>query len=298
MTNPAIYKLTLITPLFSRGSYDATVKESAEIRAPSIRGQLHHWLRQLGYGADIERAIFGAVQKGFGGVEKPSASKIVIRVGRINGEKGTPPTLPHKQGGCASPKAAYLSGTTFDLHVLERLGGLSPEARTAFNRALEAWLLVGAMGLRSTRAGGSFQWDKAPTDSATFRRQFARLVADAPLRFDLLEPAFKTAEEARAVATDTVSHQALAHVRFPFGAVKQGNRDDPITPPRKTSPLRLTVRKFADGFRLIAIWDARSAVTGNTNSDLATAVHLLANGSNMSSQKQLGSMLSNSQLTR
>jgi len=298
MTTPATYKLTLLTPLFSRGSYDAMDEDSAEIRAPSIRGQLHHWLRQLGYSANVERAIFGAVQKGFGDQEKPSASKIVIRVGRIEGQKGTPPTLPHKDGGHSSPKAAYLAGTTLELHVLERLGGLSEDARPAFNRTLEAWLLAGSLGLRSTRAGGSFQWDRAPTDPETFRIDFTRLVGNAPCRFDVLSPAFKSAEEARRVATDTVSHQALAHVRFPLGAVKQGFKDTSCAPQRKTSPLRLSVRRFSDGFRLIATWDTRVAVTGNSTNDLAVAVQLLANGSNMSAQKRIGAMLSNSPIVR
>jgi len=293
-----IFKLTLLTPLFSRGSYDVTSAESAEIRAPSIRGQLHHWLRQLNYGPVLERAIFGAVQKGFGDEDKPSASKIVIRVANIQGQQGTPATLPHKSDGLASHKAAHLPSTTFDLHVLERLGGLAPEAQVAFNRTLQAWLLVGSLGLRSTRAGGSFQWDEAPLDIETFRRQFAHLVGDARLQFDVLGPALKSAEEARKIATDTISHQALATGRFPLGAVKQGHKDTSGAPLRKTSPLRLTVRKFTDGYRLIALWDARNEVTGNNQSDLQKAVKLLAEGSPLSSQKIIGQMIMNSSLMK
>lgn len=290
------YKLTLLTPLFSRGSYDSIAADSAEIRAPSIRGQLHHWLRQLNYGPDLERAIFGAVQKGFGGEDKPSASKIVIRVANIQGHRGTPATLPHKAGGLASHKAAHLPGTTFELHVLERLGGLTPEAQIAFDRTLQAWLLVGSLGLRSTRAGGAFQWDQATPDIATFRRQFMHVVGDARLQFDVLSPALPSAEEARKIATDTVSHEALASAHFPLGAVKQGYNDNSGAPPRKTSSLRLTVRKFTDGYRLIALWDARSEVTGNNQNDLNKAISLLAEGSPLSSKKRIGEMLTRSAL--
>jgi hypothetical protein len=295
MTHP-IYKLTLLTPLFSRGSYDATAADSAEIRAPSIRGQLHHWLRQLNYSPDLERAIFGAVQRGFGGEDKPSASKIVIRVANIQGQRGTPATLPHKPGGQASPKAAHLPGTTFELHVLERLGGLSPEARIAFKQTLDAWLLAGSLGLRSTRAAGAFQWEDAPQDVTTFQRQFAHIVGDSRLNFDVLSPAFPSAEKARETATDTVSHQALASDRFPLGAVKQGFRDNSGAPPRKTSPLRFTVRKFSDGYRIIALWDARTEVTSNNSKDLARAIELLDEGSHLSVPKKIGAMLRNSAL--
>ncbi len=292
-----IHKLTLLTPLFSRGSYDANFAESAEIRAPSIRGQLHHWLRQLDYGPAMERAIFGAVQKGFGGEDKPSASKIVVRVANILGQRGTPATLPHKAGGPASHKAAYLPGTSFELHVLERLGGPTPEARIAFKRALDAWLLAGSLGLRCTRAGGAFQWAEAPQDIATFRRQFAQIVGDSRLQFDILSPALSLAEDARKIATDTISHQALAFVRFPLGAVKQGFNDTLGALSRKTSPLRLTVRKFSDGYRLIALWDTRIEVTGNNLNDLTRAITLLAEGSQLSTQKKLGAMLRQSSIS-
>lgn len=296
MTFPGIYNLTLLTPLFSRGSYDATAADSAEIRAPSVRGQLHHWLRQLNYGADIERAIFGAVQKGFGGDDKPSASKIVIRVAKVAGEKRTPPTLPHKQGGYSSPKAAYSAGTTFELHVLERLGGLPPLARAAFTRTLETWLVAGALGLRSTRGGGAFQWEQAPSDAISYSSRLETLLRGAPLRVAILDRPFDAAEQARAVITDTISHQALAFARFPLGAVKQGWRDNSGAPARKTSPLRFTIRRIAGRYHIIALWDARSHVTGNSVADLRKAIEVIANGTGQSQPKRIGQMLRESAL--
>ncbi|MBP7373230.1 MAG: type III-B CRISPR module RAMP protein Cmr1 [Opitutaceae bacterium] len=279
------YSLTFLTPLFSKGSYD----DKPEIRPPSIRGQIHWWFRALGGKYDDEKAIFGGVHNG------TMASKIVVRVSNVCGQSNIANTLPHKNGGLASPKAAYMPDCSFTLHILERLGGLA-DHQQAFERALHAWLLAGSLGLRSTRGGGAFQWDKAPTRPDQFRSTLDGLLQGAPLRAALLDEAFPTAEAARTCATDTISHQAMARIRFPLGAVRQGAADP--APPRKTSPLRLTIRHFDDGYRLIAVWDNRTAVTGNTLRDLAEASDLLANGTRVSTPKKIGTLLSNSPLVR
>jgi len=290
-------KLRLLTPLFSRGSYDTENAESAEIRAPSIRGQLHHWFRQLGGLPQDEAAIFGSVHQNFGGSGQGVASKIVVRVSSISGARGTPATLPHKSGGQSSPKAAYLAGTTFVTCITERLGGIpSLQAQQMFSRSLEAWLLLGSLGLRSTRAAGAFQWDEAPLDPSEYHRRLETVIGSARLRFDILKPVFTSAEEARKVATDTINHQALIQEGFPLGAVKQGERDQSGAPKRKTSPLRLTIRQFHDGFRLLATWDGRYEVTGNTPEDLMRAITKLAIGTSQSTPKQIGKLLQGSRL--
>ena len=263
------YRIEFITPLFSRGAYE----DRPEVRPASIRGQLHWWFRALGGRPQDENAIFGSVHGG------ATASKIVIRVSSIVGNTGRVNTLPHKNGDQAGPKAAFQVGTHFDLHVLTRLGGLSSSLMSAFDRALESWLLLGTLGLRSTRAAGSFRWEplganlRAPTDFAAYKARCAKLLEKARLRFALLGQSYSNAEKARRVVSDTLGgrndHRGqsdLADLRDPLGKIIGG---------RKTSPLRFRVVNAGDQFRIAAVWDDRTEVTGNHPSDLAGIIKLL-----------------------
>jgi hypothetical protein len=287
------YHVEFITPLFSRGAYE----DRPEIRPASIRGQLHGWFRALGGNYQDEQAIFGSVHG------HAAASRVVVRVTDLP-EPSSPPsfpaTLPHKpagrdaRNGPNAPRCAFPAGSTFTLVIAERLGGLSESRQTLFERSLQSWLLAGSLGLRATRGGGSFRWADAPREVGAYREQLRQLLGAAPLRFDLLDQVFSSAEEARKVITETISHAAMGDVYYPLGAVRQG-RDDPA-PSRKTSPLRLTVRGFADGFRILALWDDRQKVTGNTLSHLRTAVDRLANGTPLSRPTKIGKLLQQSAL--
>lgn len=265
------HRLTFITPLFSKGSYD----DKPEIRAPSIRGQLHWWFRALGGTAADENAIFGSVHS------KPiHASKIVVRVGNIHGTTGSKATLPHKSGGQASEKAAYFPGTAFDLHLTERLGGLNETQRKAFRRSLEAWLLAGTLGLRATRAGGSFTWQPItndaipmPTTQEDYVKRLREIFNGAPLQVSLLDHALPNAEEARKCVSDTLGgrddrngQSDLARLRDPLGKVFGG---------RKTSPLRFRIIQLGQAFHIVTTWDNRTAVTGNQPGDLQGIIQLL-----------------------
>jgi hypothetical protein len=287
------YQIEFITPLFSRGAYD----DVPEIRPASIRGQLHWWFRALGGSHADEKVIFGGVHGG------ATASKLVVRVADLPQRPNPPvfpPTLPHKPAGSDprngpnAPRCAFPPGARFTLLVAERLGGLSEDHRKLADRATKAWLLAGSLGLRTTRGGGSFHWSDAPTDAEIFRTQLSDLLGKAPLRFDLLNRVFPQAEAARKVITETISHEALPDLHYPLGAVRQGQQDP--APPRKTSPLRLTVRQFADGFRVLAVWDGRQSVTGNTHVHLKAAIQRLANGTQHSRPTEIGRLLQESSL--
>ncbi len=278
------YQLTFITPLFSKGIYD----DRPEIRPSAIRGQLHGWFRALGGTYADEKTVFGGVHGG------AMASKIVIRIAEVLGIASSQNSLPHKRGGQASPKAAYEPGTSFQLQVLDRLGGVPSRLQPAWNRTLESWLIAGSLGLRSTRGGGSFKWADAPSEANAYFATLGRLLKGAPLCFDLLDKVFATAEEARKVAAETIAHQALRDVSYPLGAVRQG-RTDPA-PSRKTSTLRLTIRQFADGYRILALWDERQSVTGNTRDHLRTAIDRLARGTAHSAPTEIGRLLAESSL--
>ncbi|MBE2205580.1 MAG: hypothetical protein IAE94_14705 [Chthoniobacterales bacterium] len=280
------YRLTFLTPLFSKGSYD----DRPEVRPASIRGQLHWWLRALGGSPADENAIFGSVHS------KPVlASKVVVRVGNIRGQIAKVDTLPHKSGGQASPKWAYQPGASFDLHLLERLGGLSAPHRATFQRTIETWLLLGTLGLRATRAAGSFSWQpltpdapQMPQSLEAWKSRCAELLSRAPLKLHITSESFGTAEEARCVVSDTIGGKgapagddSLAAINHPLGRVFGG---------RKTSPLRFRIIPIAGRFHIAAIWDGREAVTGNKPSDLAAAIRLLGDKG-----KRLGTLLQNFQ---
>lgn len=279
-------KLTFITPLFSKGSYD----NRPEVRAASIRGQLHWWFRALGGKPAEENAIFGSVHGG------AKASKIVTRVGNVQGQTGEVNTLPHKHGGQASPKWAF-TGASFELHLLERLGGLSDSHRKSFHRTLEAWLLLGTLGLRATRAGGSFSWEALtgdapamPTTLTAWQSRCEEILRGAPLKLHIIDEPFTTAEEARRVVSDTIGgrddrqgEDSLSRINHPLGRVFGG---------RKTSPLRFRILPIADRFHIAAVWDNRSTVTGNQLGDLGSAIQLLAQ-----KEKRLGTLLQGFQRT-
>ena len=85
--NTATYTFDIITPMFISG---ADPSQSAELRAPSIRGQLRWWFRVLGGFESLapkpvseqESAIFGSIAGSTG-----SASPLVVRVSGLAASK-------------------------------------------------------------------------------------------------------------------------------------------------------------------------------------------------------------------
>ncbi len=288
------YTIEFITPLFSYGAASPTKENrysgTPEIRAASIRGQLHHWLRLIGGDDVAERAIFGAVNKAFGNSPyAASASKIVVRVEAVeiaNPVNSTKPTLPHKAGGYAAAKICFPIGIRTTIRIFERLRGIDTEQhRDLARRAIEAWLLAGSLGLRATRGGGSFHWDDAPDDIQSYMDVLTKRIEPKNLVFDVIG-SFASSEEARIIITDTLAEDAFNQSERPLGGIKG----------RKTSPLKLTVRRFtkADGafdFRILALWDNRQEVTGNKPEDLRQAIDTLARAN-----KRIGILLQNSSL--
>jgi len=273
------YKLEFITPCFSKGAYE----DRPEIRAASVRGQLHWWFRAL---AQDEKQIFGGVANG------AVASKVVVRIGNVHGTTGELATLPHKRGGEASPKICYLPGTSCELHLLLRLGGLDTLLEKQLLRALEVWLLVGNLGLRSTRSGGCFRWKNLaegtlnyPASWEAYEQRCQQLVQGTKLLFSLLSTAYENAESGRRVVTDTLGGKDqegdlndLRKLNWPLGDIssKKQRSLDPTRKERKTSPLRLRVVSIGNEYRIAAIWDGRGEVTGNQPSDLKGVIELLA----------------------
>jgi len=262
-------RLIFDTPLFCRGSDNNT----PEIRSPSIRGQLHWWFRALGYGIVEERAVFGGIKQtkaSFQGHDQTLASRVIVRVADIDGtidENARP--VPHHNWSSGKTKA-FAPGTECNLFLSSRLG-LTSENEKKFIHALKAWLLMGTLGLRSTRAGGSFHWSVSDTPSlacpdtfGAYLSQCREVCAGTKINVDLLSETYTSVEQARVVVSDTLGSEA-GH-NSPLGALK---------PQRKTSPLRFKIIKMGEESRILAVWDGREAVTGNTQADLTGIIGLL-----------------------
>lgn len=262
--------IEFVTPLFSRGAY----QERPEIRAASIRGQLHWWFRALSGGYSEEQEIFGSVHG------TPKSSRVVVRTTNVVGGTQEYKTLAHKDGGQAAPKNAYRIGSRFELQILFRGKPISDQLKGRFQRALEGWLLMGTLGLRGTRAAGSFSWNPmqesglaSPDTFAAYEARCEALVNGTRMKFALLKTVYERSEDARYVVSDTLGGKndragdnALERLSYPLGKVFDG---------RKTSPLRFKIIALEGTFRIAAIWDSRSEVTGNSISDLEGVIRLL-----------------------
>jgi CRISPR/Cas system CMR-associated protein Cmr1 (group 7 of RAMP superfamily) len=209
--------IEVLTPLFNRGAY----QDTPELRVPSIRGMVRWWFRALGGSADEEKEAFGGMKK-FGRrlADEVMASQLVFRASHIRAHRANPNplTLPHKQGGQASPQAAFAPGATFTLEVFTRFGNLSPELERKVANALEVWLLLGALGLRANRSGGNV-WPAngaAPATPAALRARLTELGCRWPAMLTGLE-AGSTLDQLRAAATDTV--EGMPEI---FGQVRGG----------------------------------------------------------------------------
>lgn len=166
-----IFHLELITPCFCAGANQAV----AEIRPPSIRGQVRWWFRSLGGSAKDEALIFGSAagESGAG-----SSVRFAVSDVRPTTQRSLPSFSPNdpqsyvwhyasvsgtKEKGAKGPRwqplGALPFGTTFKIHVtwLRELPNLKP----AFDEALSAFLTLGTLGLRATRGLGAFRCDEA-----------------------------------------------------------------------------------------------------------------------------------------
>lgn len=205
--------IEVLTPLFNRGAF----QDTPELRVPSIRGMVRWWFRELEYQSlsknEQQRrlqliGVREAEKQAFGGVHGGAvASSLVFRVSQIRAQRATPNplTLPHKQGGQGSPQAAFVHGATFTLEVFTRFGDLRSELEGQAEKALEVWLLLGALGLRANRTGGNV-WpagDAAPATAAALRTRLTELGCRWPVMLAGFEVG-STLDQLRAAATDTV----------------------------------------------------------------------------------------------
>ena len=173
----------LLTPCFCGGA-----QHEAELRVPSIRGQIRFWHGERFDQASLAR-VWGAVG------DKPTASQIAVTAKMLASspdprfERLLPHADPHSPNKDESKKAnsegdALLPG---DYHLTLRWLPSRPPPEnpqspaqdwTAAQTAVRLWLLIGAIGLRSNRAAGSVWPINPPEPEQAWVPQTEQQLAD------------------------------------------------------------------------------------------------------------------------
>ena len=182
---PLTFHLQFITPCFCSGATLAV----AEIRAPSIRGKLRWWFRVLGGTKDQEAEVFGATAG-----ESGSSSAVIIRVAdtlikhswqpiKMNSLSNTGYLLYFAKS--SGDGARWVAGgaipelASFDLQLYWRRK-VSLAAKDLFDLALDSFLSLGSLGLRSTRGLGCFEAKEKPFEEEKFQALLKRIQERAP----------------------------------------------------------------------------------------------------------------------
>lgn len=158
------YQLEFITPAFLAGAN----QNRAELRAPSIRGELRWWFRVLGGNINQECELFG----GLGSKnEKPIASKVTVRVVEVvpiyeelssfgpmsdfgyiyyfASVSGNREGIRRTQRG-----AFFAPGTTFKVDITVK-PGVDKISMDLLGKSISAIWGLGTLGLRATRGCGA-----------------------------------------------------------------------------------------------------------------------------------------------
>ncbi len=181
------FHLKFITPCFCAGATPA----AAEIRAPSIRGKLRWWFRVLGGSREQEAEVFRATA-GDGGASSAIIIRVAVAVAVIeaqwqpltfSGFSNTGYVLYFAKASGSGARwvagGAIPHGASFQLQLLWRRS-VSPGVRELFDLALDAFLLLGSLGLRSTRGLGCFETAEKPFGQESLGELLARIQKRAP----------------------------------------------------------------------------------------------------------------------
>ena len=178
------YSFKLLTACFCGG---ADNQAAAEMRVPSIRGQVRAWQELAG--AKTVNRIWGST------VGEAGASLVALFWDASvppRQAQNKPYILPHKSQG---RRPALAAGQSFTL-TLQRLIGCSSADWTAAQNALKLWLLVGCLGLRANRAAGSV-WpvgDWVPQTAAQLAETFRAQRLDAMIYPTMPFPAVRVVD--------------------------------------------------------------------------------------------------------
>lgn len=221
------FPFTLLTPCFS-GSALGRRADRAEMRIPPIRGHVRFWHRAL-FGFEDCNRVWGSA-----GERESHGSRVALRlVNQVASGECRARLLPHDPKKSGRERPAVAPGQSFTLG-LQRLPGCTDMEWDHAQRAMKLWLLVGGLGLRSSRAAGSVwpggEW--VPRTRDDFKKALEGIdlrgwsVALIGLEVD------KSADELRQTASDTLQGN-------PYTAIFGGIR------PRAPSPTRFKVAQLA-----------------------------------------------------
>lgn len=251
------YSFKLLTPCFCGGADNQNAP--AEMRVPSIRGQVRAWHREI-TGVETVNRIWGSTD-GDGGASR--VGMICDVSAPLRPAQPKPFILPHKSQG---PRPALAVGQSFTLK-LQRLIGCTSNDWSAAQNAIKFWLLIGCLGLRANRAAGSVwpldadqtenKW--VPQNAAQLGNHLRNLGFRWPVQI-IQTSSGTTSEELRRLASDTVKGSPKL-----FGNMA----------PRQPSPTKFKVIEFNGEPHLL--------VTAPSSEDL-TAAHTALSGNNKAGQ--------------
>lgn len=254
-----IVKFSILTPCFCAGANQS----KAEIRAPSIRGELRWWFRVLGGTDSQENEVFGSIHDS---TYKTSALTV-----RVESESRTPndtTKLPIKpkspmyylfhfakasRGIQAYNTTAFIApGTEFSVNFILRRK-LSADASRFLDKAINAFSLIGAMGSRSTRGLGSIQAVDSTMDMEQFL-QWAKNLTNIKI--------FQAGTSEGPVLSDSWQNSLhllesfLRTMRKKHSAGKNGTKPSPLgrAKPRQRSGILLRPVKVKEGFLSMVLY--------------------------------------------
>jgi hypothetical protein len=200
------YSFKLLTVCFCGGADSQGAP--AEMRIPSIRGQVRLMHRELSSVQEVNR-IWGSTTDGSG------ASRVGMVLDSANPprpETSRTHILPHKRQGS---RPAIAEGRVFSM-TLQRLVGCTNTDWEAAQKALKAWLILGCLGLRSNRAAGSVWPVPSKNEDGKWIPQSAAELGNTLRGYGCQRslwlvdaPVGTTAENLRCIASDTVKNELL-----------------------------------------------------------------------------------------
>lgn len=297
--------LIFLTPCFCGGAYNKT--GPAELRVPSLRGQLRYWTRVLFHvpgkpdeGARKEHQLFGGIRAKELGFKHPISGQKApdALASRFTLQLAFRPPLPVQTSQALCPhdtvsgphqrgkgwQQAIPEGVEFDLEW-SAADRPSTDINSDFLRVLKSWVLLGSLGLRANRASGSvWRYDWQPS-VADFLKELEELHLPCHIVVKVLRPLQPQEIAAWRPPVRTAVHQWQQLQTNPTELLRAVATDTLVLPhnhgdalghggagSRKASPLKFKVGHFKEGYRLIAISDRRDGRDG----DLANAIRALA----------------------
>lgn len=252
----SIHKFKLLTSSFCRGALNGP-GDQAEMRAPSIRGQIRQWHREMPFDGGGKRAdeivdlVWGSAGNGDG-----CSSKISLSVSPLETSTNQESTLPHSnERAKVNNRLSALPASDLE-YTLEMRWMPMCDKRIweEAERAVKLWLLLGGVGLRVNRAAGSVwplgEW--APKTTAELKSSLTALRCRWPVM--LADHSLgETAAELRKEASNTLDGNPDV-----FGSIR----------PRVSSPLKMKVAQIDGRPRLL--------ITAQSHAVLCRAKALLA----------------------